>query len=223
MNATKFLDAYSKIVDCPLRCKGITNAPEVGIIPRSFYANESSKISMLIIGKNPGTAPEWETQKYINKTSIDIANEHLSVVRGLFDETLNVGSNFHNNLIRRVSFILDVPPTPSKVFQHAALSALVKCQSDKDKHAQLPAITMHTCFHKHLAHEIKLYQPKYLLALGGEVFRYLNKPEIKSLHNLPVGELWHPSWSNMPGGEENYRKTVLPILREQYKIATGCH
>ncbi|WPN49109.1 uracil-DNA glycosylase family protein [Pseudomonas sp. P8_241] len=219
MSVTRYIDLYSKIVECPLSCKGITNSPERGIIPRSFYVSENSVVSMLIIGKNPGKAPEWENDLYKNKSTSEAVKEHLHVVRDLFEEKLNVASNFHKNLISRVAFILDVPATPSDVFRHAALSALVKCQSEESKQAPLPAITMHTCFHKHLKLEIELYRPQYLLALGGEVFRYLSRPEIRTLHQLPVGELWHPSWSNMPGGEENYRNTKLTQLREQYKIA----
>jgi DNA polymerase len=219
MIAAKKHELYSSIVSCPLKCSGITNDSQHGIIPRSFYAKDDADITMLIIGKNPGTAPQWETDRYVNKPPIEIAKEHLVVVEGLFDEALRVSSQFHNNLIKRVSFILDVPATPQDVFAHAALSALVKCQSDIDKHAQLPLSTMNTCFHQHLMTELNLYKPKYLLALGSEVFKYLTKPEIKALHKLPVGELYHPSWSNMKGGEENYRKTVLPVLRDQYKAA----
>ncbi len=98
-------------------------------------------------------------------------------------------------------------------------SALVKCQSRGHKTGALPADTNSTCVEQHFFTELEVCQPAYLLALGSEVFRYLTKPEVKARHRLPVGKLWHPSWSNMKGGEAMYFEREIPRLRAEFQRA----
>jgi len=64
-----------------------------------------------------------------------------------------------------------------------------------------------------------MLKPKFLLALGGEAFDYLVRPNVRARHNRPVGKLYRPSWSNMRGGVAHYIAEELPKLREQFQRA----
>jgi len=141
---------------------------------------------------------------------------HLQFASDLFNGTKKVSSNYHVNLIRRVAVVLGVDPVASLVFRHTAMTALVKCQSAGDKTAKVPGGTISTCTGAYLLREIALYRPVYLLALGNEPFEFLTSPGMQALHRLKVGKLWHPSWSNMPGGEAAYFEHDLPRLHREY-------
>jgi DNA polymerase len=214
---SRALAIFHDIVSCPLSCDGITNDQGVGVIPRSFYCDPSAKrIELLIVGKNPAHAPEWETQRYARITQGNRAEAHLKIVKELFTGAASVGTGFHSNLIRRVAGVLGVPATFEEVFRRAALTALVKCQSAGLKTASLPVSTVQTCAARHLLREIEHYRPAYLPALGGEVYRFLTGPMLAAKHQLPVGELYHPSWSNMRGGERLYFETAIPRLHAEF-------
>ena len=64
--------------------------------------------------------------------------------------------------------------------------------------------------------EIEILRPAMLLALGSEAYGYLVSKEVRSRHGLPVEQLWHPSWTNMRGGEARYVEEELPRLRCAY-------
>ncbi len=208
---------YSDISLCPLQCSGIRNDRSSGIIPRSYYWDESSKdVSLLIVSKNPGHSPEWERALYARTAPENLAEVHLQVVRDLFDGALSVPSSYHVNLVRRVAAVLGVAETSTEVFRCAAMTALAKCQSFGSKTARIPSQTYTTCAERYLRREIAHFKPVYLLALGTEVFEFLTSSRIAQLHGLKVGKLWHPSWSNMPGGEATYFAQELPALRHEY-------
>jgi DNA polymerase len=213
------ISIFSDIVSCPLRCAGIRNEPERGVIPRSFYCSGSTSVDLLIVGKNPGHSPEWEQSAYRGLTASVCVKTHLDIVKKLFTGELSVPTRFHANLLRRVGGVLGVAPTLEAVFSRAALTALVKCESIGAKTDNLPLTTAETCADRYLRREIALYKPAYILALGHEAYRYLSQPRVRQIIRLPVGELYHPSWSNMPGGETHYFQTVIPRLHEEFKAA----
>ncbi|WP_431768166.1 uracil-DNA glycosylase family protein [Pseudomonas hormoni] len=95
----------------------------------------------------------------------------------------------------------------------------MKCQSGGDKTERLSYETVGTCADTHLFSEIETIRPRFLLALGGEAYNYLMLPVIRARHGLPVGKLYHPSWSNMRGGEARYIDEELSKLRKQYQDA----
>jgi uracil-DNA glycosylase len=130
-----------------------------------------------------------------------------------------VTSQYHARIVRWVSKILDVESTPDAVFAHAAMTALVKCHSAGDKTDRLTGETVGACAGIHLFPEIETIRPRFLLALGGEAYNYLMLPAVRARHGLPVGKLYHPSWSNMRGGEARYIDEELSKLRKQYQDA----
>jgi DNA polymerase len=211
---------YNEITACPLACKGISNNPQQGLIPRSYYfKRDIEAVSVLIVSKNPGQSPDHERDMYRACQSEHLSTLHLDFAEKVFNGLASVPSQYHTNLIQRVAAVLDVPATHDDVFSRATMTALVKCQSSGSPQAQLPHSTKSTCAEKHLFHEIALFKPVYLIALGSEVYDFLKTPAIRKRHGLLVGKVWHPSWSNMPGGWDHYRDTELIALREQYKTA----
>lgn len=216
---------YQSISSCPLRCRGVTNDPEAGIIPRSYFWTDSSskRVSLLIVSKNPAPAPDWETARHRSAGNKDIVALHLSVGQDLFDGSETNSSRYNINLIRRVAGVLGVVPSVQAVFRQAAMTALVKCQSSGRPTDRLHESTISTCMTRHLMREIAHYNPAYLLALGKESFDFLTKPEIQRQHGRAVGKLYHPSWSNMRGGEKAYFEREIPQLRQHYEAALRQH
>lgn len=215
----KLLDIYSKVTTCEQGCTGIENKPKEGIIGRSFYCpSDVANITLLLVSKNPGKSDPRENALYAPLDGAGRVAEHTQFVHDCF-AGINpwVTSQYHARIVRWVSKILDVEETPEAVFAHAAMTALVKCQSEGDKTAPLPDQTVGACAGTHLFLEIDTIRPRFLLALGGEAYNYLMLPAVRARHGLPVGKLYHPSWSNMRGGEARYIDEELPKLRKQYQ------
>jgi len=213
------LGLYTDIVQCPRQCPGIVNDRRQGLIPRSFYwqSSDSADVSLLIVSKNPASSPAWERDLFARTAPKDLVSAYLQSAGDVFNGVLSVSSSYHSNLIRRVAAVLGVESSPEAVFRHAAMTALAKCQSSGAKTDKIPHVTFETCAETHLFREIAMFRPVYLLALGNEPFEYLTEPRVAARHGLRVGKLWHPSWSNMPGGEAAYFERELPALRREYE------
>ena len=216
--ATPLLELYSAVTECHLQCHGVRNEPETGIIGRSFYCPfDPARVSLLLVGKNPAISTESEREIYRELDEDRRVHAHMAFLRRLFDGDEHVvRSKFHANLLRWTAIILGVETNHDAVFQQAALTALVKCESVEDKTADLPMPTKHQCVANFLTEEIAIIQPAFLLALGREVFAYLTRKEMQARHGLPVGLLYHPSWTNMKGGIQHYEAEVLPRIRQDY-------
>jgi len=116
-----------------------------------------------------------------------------SVFRGEVDHLKGVraSTTFHKNLVRYLSFFLDVPDDPGQVFQYAAFTNLVKCSSPGEQDRLQPR-TMEECFSKHFLREVDYFRPRLLLALGREVESFLQRAARR--HRLPVVYVKHPSY-----------------------------
>jgi len=214
------IDLYQQVVLCPLRCAGITNDPDAGRIPRSFYwGGDGSGVKLLLVSKNPGTAPPHELEAYRGHPRTAWAEVHYGLTQDVFRGAKSVGTGYHVNLVRRVAAILGCEATAEAVFSQTAMTALVKCESSGAKTDKIPDDTLNACSMRFLYRELDLFKPVFLLALGSEVYRFLTRPDVALRHGLPVGELYHPSWTNMKGGEAAYFRDVLPRLRAQYLAA----
>jgi DNA polymerase len=214
------LDLYQHVVICPLHCAGITNDPDAGRIPRSFYwGGDGREVKLLLVSKNPGTAPPHEIHAYLEHPRETWAEVHYGLTHDVFRGVRSVGTGYHANLVRRVAAILGCKATAEAVFRESAMTALVKCESAGAKTDKIPGDTLTTCSGRFFFQELELFKPAFLLALGSEVYRFLTRPEVAGRHGLPVGELYHPSWTNMKGGEAAYFRDVLPVLRTQYLAA----
>lgn len=203
---------------CRRGCAGVNNDPVAGVIGRSFYCPfDPAHVTLLMVSKNPGQCSAEEAALYSPLGGAERVNAHESFVMDRFEgRNALITSRYHVNILSWVSVILGVELEHDAVFRKAALTALAKCQSIDDKTAKLPEATQMTCADNFLFAEIELIKPRFLLALGGDAYRFLCSPDVASRHNLPVGKLYHPSWTNMRGGVEQYIRKELPRLRSQY-------
>jgi len=193
---------------------------------RSFYCPfDVSGVSLLLISKNPGISKQKENKKYAPLTGRQRVNAHEEFVREIFfgrnPDIPPRGHIYHKNILEWVAIILNIEATHDAIFRRTAMTALVKCHSEQDKTKNLPKLTKETCSSAFLYSEIDIIRPKMLIALGGEVYKYLTLSNIQSRHRLPVERLHHPSWTNMPGGVDNYKRTELPIIRKEYLKAVS--
>ena len=223
MTSESLINFYVEATNCNQSCVGIRNERENGAFPRSFYCpSEPENVTLLIVSKNPGIGHPDAKSMFSSLSDVELLKTHDDFIRARFEGRNDlIKSKFHANMIDWVSLILDVDPSHDSVFKHAAKTALVKCESQSDKTAILPSSTISECASRWLWREIQIIQPKYLLSLGNEVHRYLTRSDIQELHNLPVGKLQHPSWTNMKGGVKRYKNEVLPALRREYLAACG--
>lgn len=208
---------------CRRGCAGVDNDPVAGVMGRSFYCPfDPANVTLLMVSKNPGQGSVEEAEIYRPLDGVRRVSAHESFVKDRFEgrNTL-ITSRYHANILSWVSVILGVEPEHDAVFRKAALTALAKCQSIADKTEKLPEATQMTCAENFLFAEIELIKPKFLLALGGDAYRFLCAPDVVSRHKLPVGNLYHPSWNNMRGGVERYVREELPLLRSQYLNASS--
>ena len=215
------IKVYSEVSVCNDKCAGIRNEPKNGVIGRSYYCPYNPKnVSLLMVSKNPGIGHIKEKRMYKMMSGKKRVHAHEDFIRARFEGRNDlITSRYHENILSWVSIILDVEASHEAVFKKSALTALVKCESISDKTVTLPKSTISNCSGKFLFRELEVIQPSYLLALGREAYSFLESPKIKRLHELPVGQLYHPSWTNMLGGVEKYKAETLPQLREQYIAA----
>ncbi len=211
-------DLYASVTTCGKRCIGVENDPVKGIMGRSFYCpNEHAGIDILLVSKNPGISDTRENALYAPLDGHGRVQAHEDFVRARFLGTNHIiTSRYHANIIAWVSVILGVPADHNSVFSRVAMTALVKCHSANLQTDSLPDHTKDACANSYLYAEIRLLKPRFLLALGGEAYDYLNDPAVKAKHCLEVGKLYHPSWLNMRGGVKRYIAEGLPSLREQF-------
>jgi DNA polymerase len=216
---SKLVKLYSQVSSCSQNCESIRNEPENGIMGRSYYCPYNTEdVTLLMVSKNPGIGKPIEADLYKLLSPIQRVTAHEKFVMDRFEGRNNIiTSKYHKNILEWVSIILDVAPNHDAVFSKAAMTAMVKCQSVSDKTAKLPPSTVEACTNRFLFQEIEQIKPKLLLALGSEAYRFLNKPQIRERHSLPIAELYHPSWTNMKGGVDTYKKTKLLEIRKYYQ------
>jgi uracil-DNA glycosylase len=196
----------------------VQNEPAAGIMGRSFYCPfDVSEISLLLVSKNPGISDPRENRIYAPLTDRERVKAHEDFVRNRFLGTNTIiTSRYHEHILQWIAIVLAVEPTHDAIFHRTAMTALVKCHSQQDKTKTLPKSTKNICSDAFLYSEINIIRPKFLIAVGDEAYKYLNQSDIQSRHKLPVERLHHPSWTNMPGGVDHYRRSELPRIRKEY-------
>lgn len=207
-NKTNAIDElYIACMNCTnteKECKGILKDFSKGIPPRGFKYNKAP-VKILAVSKNPGHPLKGEPEKYLGKTGISLYEayrQHQFETFNNLDKLNDKSLVFHKNLFRYLSFFVgltknvnsfsDVPNNVDSIYEQAAHTNLVKCSTIGERD-RLDKTTMNICSEKYLLNEIRLLQPKVLLALGGEVNKFLNN--MKKEHELPpIIRIKHPSY-----------------------------
>jgi hypothetical protein len=188
-------DLYSAVVGCPLFCAGIIRDLDTNI-PRGFFteANAGNRITLMVVGINPGQPMESEKRIYNQSTDKDKANTHFSFARKAYT---GAGKTFHRRLLAWLSEILE--KKPEEVFREVVYTNLVKCTTPNNK---MPSKELSkTCFAQNLQKEILFWRPLVIVALGNTCDDMLSELGIDHM-KLP-----HPAHRE----SNNYH---LPFLQE---------
>lgn len=210
----RVIEFYEKVVSCPntpKECPNTINCIEEDYPPRGFMSGGTpGAIDIMIIGKNPGHIVPNEKGAYSGKSPREIAKGMFRnptwIIPPKGGTDAESYTTFHRNLVQYICCFLNI--SSEEVFKRCVYTNLVKC-STENKQERLRAKTINECFSKHLRDEIVLWQPKVLLALGREVYNFLNEQQIKKGHGKPVIYIKHPSY--------HYRKEQRQEILEKIK------
>lgn len=198
-------DLYSAVVGCPLFCAGIIRDLDTNI-PRGFFteANAGNRITLMVVGINPGQPMESEKRIYNQSTDKDKANTHFSFARKAYT---GAGKTFHRRLLAWLSEILE--KKPEEVFREVVYTNLVKCTTPNNK---MPSKELSkTCFAQNLQKEILFWRPLVIVALGNTCDDMLSELGIDHM-KLP-----HPSHRE----HATYHFPEVQRIRERLKEGTA--
>jgi hypothetical protein len=165
------------LVKCTLKCEGINNKPDSGIIPRClFFEKRSGEKNSIIIGLNPGKCKTNEKEFYLkNGISYKSINEffmsNLKKNRKYFNKT--------RQLISLLGFTGNIIWTD-----------LAKCECIGEN-GSLPMQTYRTCINNFLRKEIELFPDYTIFTLGNFAFNFCS---LSFPHHYILG-LPHPTGS----------------------------
>jgi uracil-DNA glycosylase len=205
---------YINCMNCTINCNNIYKNISKGVPPRGFYF-KNIPIKILVVGKNPGHPLENENEReiYKNKTG-----ENLYLCLKTFQENLynnilfntDKSTTFHKNLFRYISFFLDIPNNINEIYKNVARTNLLKCSTiDEQQTLNKCKDAVDTCYNTYLLNEIEIMQPKILLALGREVYNYLNKKNLL----MPIIYIKHPSYPY----KKNEEKEILIKIKNEIR------
>lgn len=195
--------------------------------PRGFYF-ENPSADILIVSKNPGSPLPDESKNYIGKTNENLYEAYKNFVKEIHRKLENLEKDpslkFQKNLFRYISYFFDIP-NPVKIneiyqinikgiYQKIAQTSLVKCSTVQEQ-GKLTQYVMEECYKTYLKKEIEIFNPKLLLALGVEVYDFLEKK--KNDHYKDVIYIRHPSYFY----QKNKEKEILKIIQHQIAEKLG--
>jgi uracil-DNA glycosylase len=198
-------DLYSAVVGCPLFCAGIIRDLDTNI-PRGFFteANAGNRITLMVVGINPGQPMESEKRIYNQSTDKDKANAHINFARKSYS---GEGKTFHRRLLAWLSEILE--KKPEEVFREVVYTNLVKCTTPNNK---MPSKDLSkTCFIQNLQKEILFWNPRVVVALGNTCDDMLSELGIDHMR-LP-----HPSHRE----HALYHSLEAQRIKERLKAGTA--
>jgi uracil-DNA glycosylase len=204
---------YTDCMNCKntkLQCPNTIKDKKIGYPPRGFYF-EHQNIDILVVGKNPGHILENEQEHllYNNKDGNELFKAWMSFRKKYYISLKNNksrSSTFHKNLY---DYLERFTGKKNDVFNYVAETNLVKCSTLGESDNLMPK-TINECYSKYLLNEIKLYNPKVILALGREVENYLNKRKKLNDFNIPVVYIKHPSYHYK---KEDKEKILLDLTK----------
>lgn len=153
-----------KLVKCSINCNGITNKPNLGVIPRCLFyedKNRTESKGCVVVGINPGKSIK-------NKTELNFYKKN-----GISYSTI---CNFwieHGNKYGYYSYLRDFIKCAGYTGP-ILWTELAKCETDKNLKFP-PLQTFRICTSKYLNKELKLIPSDWpLLAVGREAHKALS-------------------------------------------------
>lgn len=194
--------AYGKN-ECPHAWKDFS----AGVVPRAFSPCKSNTAKILVVAKNPGHPLQEETIYYKGKKGDDLLkaqegwdNERCKTIKTTKDKSFK----YHKNLRRYLRYFLDlskkletyeeyqnnyVQGYENEISKQVAFTNLFKCSTEYEQE-RINDASFSICYRKYFSEEIKLINPKSILALGNEVAKFLEKQQLA----VPVVTIKHPSY-----------------------------
>jgi len=207
----KLKNLYINCMNCTNICNNTYKNISNGIPPRGFYF-KNIPIKILIVGKNPGHPSKTEKVEFKNITGENLFLSYRKYQDNLYPNILlntDKSKKFHRNLFRYISFFLDIPNDINEIYKYVAHTNLLKCSTiDVQQSLNKCKEAVNTCFNAYLLNEIEYMQPKIILALGMEVFNYLNNNVLK----IPIIYIKHPSYYYKKSEEKEI------LLKIKYEI-----
>lgn len=150
------IDSLGKqLVSCPLKCDGIINSPEKGIIPRCLYMEErNGESGAIIVGLNPGRSKEKDQNYFLGR------NNTYDVAKEIFFKYY-----FHHPYYKRLREIVALLGFSGNILW----TELVKCECSGEN-GVIPMQTMRICINRYLKKEIEMFPDYTLFAVGNRAF-----------------------------------------------------
>jgi hypothetical protein len=197
---------YISCMNCTKDCQGIWKDINNGVPPRGFFYIDLP-IDILVVAKNPGhplknklknpqypLPDESETLKVLKDSDLyygfrEFVKSYFSDLRKYTDSS----TRFHKNLFNYLSEILNIKNKFDfeEIFKRIALTNLLKCSTCNEQ-AILKKNIIDKCYNTYFTNEIKYLKPKVILALGKEVFNYLE--EKQNDLKIPIVYIKHPAF-----------------------------
>lgn len=179
---------YRSVAGCKCNCPAITNCAESGDWPRGFYTEAARPVRVLAVLENPGPASSIEREfgkevsglpreslpdvlaaKSFNMVANQMATVMADPPQSEHDLGRRTGGAFkitrlHRGLVYILSRVLNVEP--ENVYKSAAHTNAVKCSGPTGLHQDPNGRqTLKHCGQEFLKREIRLYDPKLILAI----------------------------------------------------------
>lgn len=155
-----------RLVSCNLKCEGIRNEPEKGIIPRCLYFENPESLKepdCIIVGINPGISKKRE-REYYKRVYYEKKKVTYNVVKRYFEEK-----------VRKLRYYKRLRKFANEIgFGTAVLwTELCKCEN-KIKGKPPPLQTFRTCVKNFLQKELELFPKAPIIAVGNQTFQALS-------------------------------------------------
>jgi len=116
----------------------------------------------------------------------------------------------YDNNIDKSKFVIDnfaVLLTKLNIYHYCYITNLVKCSTQDNK---VNDYYSNICFEEHLKKEIEIIKPKFIIALGNQVYNYLNQKL-----DCNVYKIKHPSYylSYKKGTPEEQETELINLLK----------
>lgn len=206
---------YSRVVTCNNQeCAGFAiHDKKRGFIPRGFMWSSNIQCDILVVSKNPGHPLENETYRGTNGRQL--FEEYMGFrkkVNTLFYNSNNPSSRFPRNKRRYLRYFLGIDAElktyqdyhykiedDREIFHRTSYTNLFKCSTEEES-VKIPTKILESCFNKIFVEELKIYNPKVILAAGNEVYNFL-KENIDNKY--PIIKVKHFSYFYPKRNEKN--------------------
>ena len=231
----KLKQFYSTVMDCSLthkECPLAVKSNKDGDVPRGFQFREGVRPDILVVAKNPGTPSSQEKDYYKGKSGQELLNAHLK-----FNDDRNTGAfqfasqihKFHPNRRRYLLYLLDIHKTlkpykeyindgevvanENQIIERCFFTNLFKC-STEDERGPIRYKDFIICYTKHFEKELEIINPKVILAVGGQVNKFLSTLKNQDRLSIPIVKIKHFSLSYPLVSEKNELKKIKTQIQK---------